>query len=144
MKFPTTGGVGEALGDQKRNRVCYQLSVPRGSSLKEPPKKKRHKRNSPGIMKTTHPLADQDNSPQERESLKKRSPHEELEVVSLNEEEPEKTFRIGTQLSPEHHNQLIKLLQVYKEVFAWAPEVMPGVDADIAIHKLHVDPVGNQ
>ncbi|GAA0162562.1 hypothetical protein LIER_18628 [Lithospermum erythrorhizon] len=38
MKFPTTGRVGEVLGDQKRARVCYQLSVPRGSSLKESPK----------------------------------------------------------------------------------------------------------
>ncbi|GAA0138841.1 hypothetical protein LIER_00507 [Lithospermum erythrorhizon] len=118
MKFSTTGGVGETLGDQKRARVCYQLFVLRGSSLKEPPKQKRHKRNSPGVMKTTHPLMTHDNSPHEKESSKKGSPHEELEVVSLNEKQPEKTFRIGTQLSPDHRNLLIKLLQKYDQVFA--------------------------
>ncbi|GAA0155144.1 hypothetical protein LIER_12939 [Lithospermum erythrorhizon] len=141
MKFTTTGGVGEASGDQKRAQVCYQLSVPQGSSLKKPPKQKRHKRNFPGIMKTTQPLASQDNSPHEKECLKKGSPHEELVVVSFSEQQPEKTFKIGTQLNPNHRNQLIKLLQRYKEMFARAPEDMPWVDANIAIHKLHVDPI---
>ncbi|GAA0158443.1 hypothetical protein LIER_38654 [Lithospermum erythrorhizon] len=38
MKFPTIGGVGEVSGDQKRSRVYYQLSIPRGTSLRDPPK----------------------------------------------------------------------------------------------------------
>ncbi|GAA0145316.1 hypothetical protein LIER_05537 [Lithospermum erythrorhizon] len=37
MKFPTSGGMGEVTGDRKKARVCYQLSIPRGMSLKEPP-----------------------------------------------------------------------------------------------------------
>ncbi|GAA0161520.1 hypothetical protein LIER_17817 [Lithospermum erythrorhizon] len=93
MNFSTTGEVGEASGDQKRARICYRLSVPRGISLKEPPKQKRHKRNSMGVMKTTCPMADEDNSPQEKESVKKGSPHEELELVSFSEQQPEKTSR---------------------------------------------------
>ncbi|GAA0185833.1 hypothetical protein LIER_33121 [Lithospermum erythrorhizon] len=96
MKFPTTGGVGEESGDQKSARVYYQLSVPRGSSLKEPPHQKRHRKNSPGVMKTTHHLVNPDNTPREKENVKKGSPHEELEVVSLSEQQLEKTFRIGT------------------------------------------------
>ncbi|GAA0168509.1 hypothetical protein LIER_23213 [Lithospermum erythrorhizon] len=126
IKFPTTGRVGEVSGHEKRARVCYKLFVPRGSSLKEPTKQKRHKRNPPWIMKKTHTLAAQDNSPQERKSLKKGSPYEELEVVSLSEQQPEKTLKIGTQLNPDHRNLLIKLLQRYEDVFAWAPRTCLG------------------
>ncbi|GAA0159260.1 hypothetical protein LIER_16081 [Lithospermum erythrorhizon] len=126
MKFPTTRGLGKASGDQKRARVCYQMSVPRDNSLKEPPKQKRHKRNSRGVMKMTHPLVEKDNSPQERESIKKGSPDEELKVVSFSEQQPEKTFKIGTQLSPDHRNLLIKLLQCYKELFAGPPSTCLG------------------
>ncbi|GAA0148774.1 hypothetical protein LIER_36796 [Lithospermum erythrorhizon] len=75
-------------------------------------------KNSSGIMKTTHPLGDPDNSPEEKESSKKGSHHEEIEVVSLSEQQPEKTFMIGTQLSPDHHILLIKRLQKYEEAFA--------------------------
>ncbi|GAA0140560.1 hypothetical protein LIER_01880 [Lithospermum erythrorhizon] len=64
-------GPSRGIGRSERPRVCYQLSVPRGNSLKEPPKKKRHKRNSPGVMKTARPLEDQENSPQEKKSVKK-------------------------------------------------------------------------
>ncbi|GAA0170451.1 hypothetical protein LIER_24702 [Lithospermum erythrorhizon] len=53
MKFPTSEGIGEILGDRKRTRVCYQLSVPRGMSLKEPPKQKRPRENRSSVMKMT-------------------------------------------------------------------------------------------
>ncbi|GAA0143820.1 hypothetical protein LIER_04414 [Lithospermum erythrorhizon] len=85
-------------------------------------------------MRTTHSWEVQDYSPREKESSKKGSPHEELEVVSLSKPPPEKTFMIGIQLGTDHHNLLIKLLQRYEEVFAWNHEDMHGVDANIAIH----------
>ncbi|GAA0138494.1 hypothetical protein LIER_00232 [Lithospermum erythrorhizon] len=69
MKFPTTGGVGEVSGDQKKDRVCYQQSIPRGTSLKDPPKQKRHKEGPPEVMKTVQPGGQvPDNSSRERKS----------------------------------------------------------------------------
>ncbi|GAA0174026.1 hypothetical protein LIER_27501 [Lithospermum erythrorhizon] len=47
MKFPTTRGVGEVLEYQKRARVCYQMSIPKGTSLKDPPRQKRHREGPP-------------------------------------------------------------------------------------------------
>ncbi|GAA0184156.1 hypothetical protein LIER_42526 [Lithospermum erythrorhizon] len=41
MKFPTSEGVGEISKDQEKARVCYQLSILRGTSLKTPPRQKR-------------------------------------------------------------------------------------------------------
>lgn len=35
---------------------------------------------------------------------------------------------------------LIDLLRVYADIFAWVPSDMPGIDEKIAIHKLCVDP----
>ncbi|GAA0171857.1 hypothetical protein LIER_25796 [Lithospermum erythrorhizon] len=43
MEFSTSGGVGEIMGDQKMARVCYQLSVLLGMSLKKPSRKKRER-----------------------------------------------------------------------------------------------------
>ncbi|GAA0154462.1 hypothetical protein LIER_12434 [Lithospermum erythrorhizon] len=69
MKFPTTRGEGEVLGDQKRARICYQLSIPRGTSLKDPPKQERHREGPPEVMKTDQPEGHVfDNSPRERET----------------------------------------------------------------------------
>ncbi|GAA0144017.1 hypothetical protein LIER_42785 [Lithospermum erythrorhizon] len=62
MKFPTTGGVGQESGDKKRASVCYQLSVPRGGSLRESPEQKRQKRDKQKIMSTIQSLMIMDNS----------------------------------------------------------------------------------
>ncbi|GAA0152876.1 hypothetical protein LIER_11244 [Lithospermum erythrorhizon] len=120
MKFPKTGGVGEVSGDQKRARVCYQLSIPRGTSLKEPPRQKRHGKNDHVVMKTTQPGEVQDNSPIEKESPKKGAPHEELEVVSFNEQQPEKTFRIDRRPKAyfENHPILVVTEQPMKKVLS--------------------------
>ena len=32
------------------------------------------------------------------------------------------------------------LLEEYAEIFAWSAEDMPGISAELVVHKLHVDP----
>ncbi|GAA0144393.1 hypothetical protein LIER_04853 [Lithospermum erythrorhizon] len=51
MNFPTSGGIGEISGDQKKERVCYQLSIQRGTSLRTPPRRKRAGEAQTTIMK---------------------------------------------------------------------------------------------
>ncbi|GAA0158446.1 hypothetical protein LIER_38655 [Lithospermum erythrorhizon] len=84
-------------------------------------------------MKTVQPGGPiPDNSPREGESHKKGTSHVDLEVVSFNEKQPERTFNMGTQLKPDHRER-------YEGVFAFSPEDMPGVDLEISLHKLHLD-----
>ncbi|GAA0145023.1 hypothetical protein LIER_36056 [Lithospermum erythrorhizon] len=45
MKFPTSG---EMTGDQTRGRECYQLSIPMGLSMRDPPKRKLYQEKHPG------------------------------------------------------------------------------------------------
>ncbi|GAA0187091.1 hypothetical protein LIER_34379 [Lithospermum erythrorhizon] len=129
-------------GDQKRGCECYQLSIPRGLSKMDPPKRKRHQERHPGVMsigKTTESER-QDNDPKYLESRKRGEPHEDLETIAFDEGNPDRVFRIGTKLDKEHGEALVTLIKKYEEVFAWGPEDMPGVDREIALHKLHADP----
>ncbi|GAA0168124.1 hypothetical protein LIER_40500 [Lithospermum erythrorhizon] len=57
----------------------------------------------------------------ERENLKRPVPHAEIVKVPFDKEEPEKTFRIGIMLE-------------YKDIFAWGPEDMLGIDTSVAFN----------
>ncbi|GAA0151307.1 hypothetical protein LIER_10052 [Lithospermum erythrorhizon] len=62
-----------------------------------------------------------------------------MSKVPFAEEEPEKTFRMGTILEENHKEDLIRLIRKYKDIFAWGPDDMPGINTSIALDKLHVD-----
>ncbi|GAA0164657.1 hypothetical protein LIER_20244 [Lithospermum erythrorhizon] len=82
---------------------------------------------------------EEDNSPKERENLKRPVPNEEVEEILFNPMDVERTFKVGTKLDDTHREALISLIREFEDVFAWAPEDMPGVDLEVAIHRLHVD-----
>ncbi|TXG57241.1 hypothetical protein EZV62_018554 [Acer yangbiense] len=67
-------------------------------------------------------------------------PVEELEEVVVREENPPKTVKIGSTLSPEHKAVLQKVLRDYNDVFAWSHEEMPDIPPNLAAHRLNVDP----
>ncbi|GAA0153493.1 hypothetical protein LIER_11716 [Lithospermum erythrorhizon] len=73
----TQGGIGEISGNQKKARICYQTWVP--PLGKEPEKAKKHGReNHPEVMSIQcEERYEEDNSPKERETLKRPVPHEE-------------------------------------------------------------------
>ncbi|GAA0158315.1 hypothetical protein LIER_38616 [Lithospermum erythrorhizon] len=92
MKFPTTRGIGEICGNQKKARMCYQTSVPPLGKEKEK-SKKRIRENHPEVMSMRgENYKENDNSPKERENLKRLVPHEEIVKVPFAEKEPKKTF----------------------------------------------------
>jgi hypothetical protein len=67
-------------------------------------------------------------------------PSEELNKVILEEECPEKTTRIGANLSPSMKGSIVRFLKDNKDVFAWSHEDILGIDPSIISHKLNVDP----
>ena len=68
----------------------------------------------------------------------RQEPVEDLETVSLGPENPGKTIRIGSRLKGEQKQELVKCLQAHADVFAWTHEDMPGIDPEVACHKLAI------
>ena len=68
-------------------------------------------------------------------------PHQEpMETINLGTEEDKKEVKVGTTLEASIKERLIKLLHEYVDVFAWSYQDMPGLDTDIVVHKLPLQP----
>ncbi|GAA0140472.1 hypothetical protein LIER_35244 [Lithospermum erythrorhizon] len=96
--------------------------------------------NHPEVMTFRGVVREQNNnSPKQRECIKKPVPHEEVVKVPFADHELENTFRMGTMLEESHKEGLIQLIREYKDIFAWGPEDMLGIDTSVALHQLHLD-----
>jgi len=61
-------------------------------------------------------------------------------VINLGTEEDKKEIKIGASLDPTVKKQVIELLKVYVDIFAWSYRDMPGLDTDIVVHQLPLKP----
>ena len=59
-----------------------------------------------------------------------------MDTVNLGIEEDKKEVKVGANLKLNVKKCLVQLLQYYVEVFSWTYEDMPGIDADIVVHRL--------
>ncbi|CAL9022511.1 unnamed protein product [Prunus brigantina] len=74
-------------------------------------------------------------------------PEEDVELILLDPDQPDKTARIGSRLSSDEKVELTTFLQNNRDMFAWSPSDMPGIDPNmpgidpnIICHRLHVNP----
>ena len=68
-------------------------------------------------------------------------PHqEELVVLNLGTDGDRQEVKIGTVCSDKTREELTALLREFKDVFAWTYQDMPGLNTDIAEHKLPIKP----
>ena len=68
-------------------------------------------------------------------------PEEELKEIDLGTESGSgKPVFISSQLVAQEKEQLVTLLQKYRDVFAWTYDEMPGLDPGLVVHSLNVDP----
>ena len=66
---------------------------------------------------------------------------EELVEFNLGDgEEDEKMVKISKNLSEKERGRLVALLKEYRDVFAWCYQEMPGLNQNLVVHKLKVDP----
>jgi len=61
---------------------------------------------------------------------------EELEVINLGTEDDKMEVKIGASLGPTVKKRIIELLKEFVDIFAWSYRDMPGLDADIVVHRL--------
>ncbi|KAL5573490.1 hypothetical protein UlMin_023087 [Ulmus minor] len=67
-------------------------------------------------------------------------PVEELTEVPFFDDEPEKICKIGSALTGQFKEDLIIFLKEHRDVFAWSHEDMPGIDPNVIVHRLNIDP----
>lgn len=58
-----------------------------------------------------------------------------LNYEPVEPDEPNKTIKTRKKLHLGLREALILLLQDFKEIFAWVPRDMPGIPAEITLHR---------
>ncbi|GFY94785.1 hypothetical protein Acr_10g0001700 [Actinidia rufa] len=112
LKFPTPTGIGEIKGDHKNMGDDTEVLRDEVEQLA---------------------LAD----PRETNNTK---PLEETVPISIHPEYPDHHIMIGTELTSELRFALIHFLKENSDVFAWSQRDVPGIDPEIAMHKLFTNP----
>ncbi|XP_074323982.1 uncharacterized protein LOC141660900 [Apium graveolens] len=144
LKFPTPGGIEELRVDQGASGKCYgqalmiaetnpenrkkAMTLPKGQS------RKKHREHL-----SKRPRLDINKFVEVKEKTKVEPAAQtiEIELVPGN---PTRKLKIGKGLEASFREELTLLLKEYADVFAWAPEDMPGIDHSVAMHSLDVDP----
>ena len=67
-------------------------------------------------------------------------PTEALEDISLDEDNPGKSTRIGADLEGQIKKDLIHFLRENIDVFAWSHEDMSGIDPSVITHRMNIYP----
>ncbi|KAL0370665.1 UNVERIFIED_CONTAM: hypothetical protein Sangu_0384600 [Sesamum angustifolium] len=118
MKLPTAHGTGEAKCDQKKKGVEKRIDRQEQLATKV----------------------------QETEEYKKikmmegREPVEEHKEIELVPGELEKVTRIGSRLSGQTEIMTIEFLRKNSHMFAWSSSNFKGINPEVIVHRLNVDP----
>ena len=67
-------------------------------------------------------------------------PTEALENISLDQDDPGKSTKIGADLEGNIKKDFICFLRENIDVFAWSHEDMPGIDPSVITHRLNIYP----
>ncbi|XP_074356707.1 uncharacterized protein LOC141696466 [Apium graveolens] len=72
--------------------------------------------------------------------IEKMGPAEDTIEIPVDEKDPSKVLRIGSQLAPRLKEGLSIFLLANLDVFAWSHSDMVGIDPEIMCHRLNIDP----
>ncbi|KAL0360969.1 UNVERIFIED_CONTAM: Retrovirus-related Pol polyprotein from transposon opus [Sesamum radiatum] len=126
MKFPTKNGIDEVTCDQKEARRCYNLSLKKGEDKGT---MKRKEREEPKALE------------QKKFKPERMEPIEEFKTVELIAHQQGKTTRIGSKMSRRVEIMMVEFLRENVDMFAWSPSDFRGIDPEVIVHRLNVDPM---
>ncbi|KAK8928780.1 hypothetical protein KSP39_PZI017671 [Platanthera zijinensis] len=119
MKFPTPGGIGVVRGNQEAAKNCYS--------------KQAHPTRPTTLNIDDFDLRDE-------AVLQRGAPIEGLIEVPLSPTKPNRTVQLGSLLLQQEREELADYLWENKDIFAWSPEDMPGIDPQVIQHSLNINP----
>ncbi|KAL0291450.1 UNVERIFIED_CONTAM: hypothetical protein Sradi_7026300 [Sesamum radiatum] len=133
IKFPVDGGVGEAQADVLQAHKCYIEAIKRG--------KKRILEETSGEKNSDK--RGKDSTP--RTKLKEEDPItvkpvEELLTVEFIPGDLDKITKVGSKMKEDVREQVISCLRKNKDIFAWAPQDLKGIDPGVITHHFNFDP----
>ncbi|XP_073152949.1 uncharacterized protein [Henckelia pumila] len=141
LKFPTSEGVGEAIGDSRLARECH------ANILRDPANcKKRSRVDEISTQKKRHPQTDEPKNDRihtidsEVEKVKHLEATEALKRIEVTSGSPGRTLKIGTEMPAEVEQMITTFLMENADVFAWEGKPLPGIPHEYALHQLNVDP----
>ncbi|XP_068479118.1 uncharacterized protein [Phaseolus vulgaris] len=127
MKFPTErGDIATIYVDQKAAKECYATGL---KMVQEP-------RVATGSMEARNMVAMVDLDPRMNDD-ERIEPREEITSVQLGEDETQCTY-VGGSMPEEMIDDLVAVIRMNKDLFAWKASDIPGIDHNIISHKLSV------
>ncbi|KAL0402399.1 UNVERIFIED_CONTAM: hypothetical protein Slati_4269800 [Sesamum latifolium] len=133
IKFSTPSGVGEVQDDPLQSRKCYVEAVHKGQKRTSD---ETHKEVSPSKMGKDICTGE---VPEGTRTPVKVKPAEELLNIEIIPGHPDKTTRIGSQMSEETKKEVVRCLQRNADIFAWTPQDLEGIDPKVMTHYLNID-----
>ncbi|KAL2227867.1 UNVERIFIED_CONTAM: hypothetical protein Sindi_2145400, partial [Sesamum indicum] len=127
-KFPTRNGVGQVLCSQKEARRCYNLFLKKGNQEERKM-----------IEERDVNLEDQKLSKMDR--IEPTKEHKSIELVL---EDPNKMTRIGSRMNALLESMIIEFLRENVDLFTWSPFDSKGINLEVIVHMLNVDPMARQ
>ncbi|KAL0457682.1 UNVERIFIED_CONTAM: hypothetical protein Slati_0395400 [Sesamum latifolium] len=133
IKFSVIGGVGEAQADALQAHKCYVEAIKR--------EKKRGLEETTKIENSNKRGKDPVPSPEpDKETPATVQPVEELLTVELTPSDPGNVTKTGSKMMEDVRDQVVNYLRKNKDIFAWNPQDLEGIDPGVITHHLNLDP----
>ncbi|XP_073066041.1 uncharacterized protein [Primulina eburnea] len=141
LKFPTSDGAGEAVGDSRLARECHAFILQDAVETR--------RRQGPGIdsIKGKKQKLEQDSSDNgvylvegESEDRERMTAAEALKRIEIVPGDPKRTLKIGSDLSEGVESTLVAFLQRNADAFAWGDGPLLGIPPEYALHHLNLNP----
>ncbi|GAU43838.1 hypothetical protein TSUD_371170 [Trifolium subterraneum] len=134
IKYPLNNGkIGVVKGDQALARKCFESSL----KIRHKPMKPSSPLESGERANGINMVSITDMDPREEFQDMRVSPIEDLEQVQIGEQSHQ-TTNIRTSLQPAKKERIITILRNNRDLFAWQPSHMPGIDESMIMHKLSI------
>ncbi|CAL8148956.1 unnamed protein product [Prunus armeniaca] len=134
IRYPIPGGgVGQINSDQAMARKCSAQGLKKSKQAQFLPV-------SQADLKEQSKRQDQAEEVYPEFSLEEGwKPEEDVELIPLDTNHPNKKAWIGSRLSPYEKVELTTFLQNNKDMVTWSPSDIPGIDPNIICYRLHVN-----
>ncbi|KAL0355390.1 UNVERIFIED_CONTAM: Retrovirus-related Pol polyprotein from transposon gypsy [Sesamum radiatum] len=76
-----------------------------------------------------------------RPKMERIEPAEEHKSIKLIVGQPDRATRIGSGMSKSMETMMIEFLRKSADLFAWSPSDFKGIDPEVIVHRLNVDPI---